>query len=892
MQSQVQYSLFKHIDVFGKSPTLGFNGYDKFKTTCGAFATLVMFLVLIAYFGINSLQVLNGKVKSLNYIVSNSISQNKRLDQSKNLLESQVIGLALEGESINNRVLTYTFQIVDGKSQKILSNLDPYDCSDWVYRNMSSKISNQVPSKLKVQCFNISLSEIKKENLPVIKLIECSDPKNCLAPAERNDLLDSFNLWIFSLSDETDIIENKMDIVTRFNGIKATASNTFKKKISIYLKELMFDITEGAFIQNRQLLSTLVLERKSTEVLSVRKSNPGESFASVHIELDKTNKVIVTKEFQNLFTLFAMFGGLSKGITLLLFICVFPVREMMYYRKLMNETFNVCTDKEQLTSALEIMMDSEQLINEEEKAKPKRIDHILFRNIKKLKKIIKQNNKGKGFMEQILEEKEKKEKDMMDKLSKAIGDNTGGTGLGGLANLSKIKKATTIIHPPNGGVPEVVQIQGDRKHRSTLAVDLRDRIGPTGLLLPLSTNEIGFLNKIDTLNRITNIGVCKHLKPKWEELRQRFNTRDCIIEDMDDKNQIEQGRMLTPKAAPRMTPKSRQFNNLSSFRQNKEMPVLTFEKVDKSPKDAGVTDSTGQDANNSFNNNQRGLNRPHQGEGKGGRSNRRESKKSSRKRMLKLAAETERDLIGFEDQKKNTIDISTMDKINKVNEKRDKEERDREMKIKMLVEKNKSNIKKQEELKFYVSWIDSFKFLIPSSLYNYSKRNLYLKGKKMIQRKLDMDTMIKAFCELDKLKALLFDEDQLCIFERIPKPFLIDGNVATWNPSTAKLLNSGAAKKDSPPSSLSSSSDSDSNSSSSKVETQEKRSDRNIIITNKRFWEKDECLDSAIDKLNKAIYNIQTKESRGLSKNPIDKKLLEILNEFKSEDIVPMQEES
>lgn len=44
----------------------------------------------------------------------------------------------------------------------------------------------------------------------------------------------------------------------------------------------------------------------------------------------------------------------------------------------------------------------------------------------------------------------------------------------------------------------------------------------------------------------------------------------------------------------------------------------------------------------------------------------------------------------------------------------------------------------------------------------------------MIQQKMEISTVIKSLNELQKLKILLFDKNQLEIFEQIPKPFLID----------------------------------------------------------------------------------------------------------------------
>ena len=48
----------------------------------------------------------------------------------------------------------------------------------------------------------------------------------------------------------------------------------------------------------------------------------------------------------------------------------------------------------------------------------------------------------------------------------------------------------------------------------------------------------------------------------------------------------------------------------------------------------------------------------------------------------------------------------------------------------------------------------------------------------MIHSKLEIRYLIHSLNELEKLKRLLFDDDQYYLFEHIPKPYLIDGEMA------------------------------------------------------------------------------------------------------------------
>lgn len=69
--------VFRTIDLFGKAPSLRFEGKDKFRTHCGGLATLVFLILIIAFFIVNSMAVAQGKIKSLSYMIKNTHSLNQ-----------------------------------------------------------------------------------------------------------------------------------------------------------------------------------------------------------------------------------------------------------------------------------------------------------------------------------------------------------------------------------------------------------------------------------------------------------------------------------------------------------------------------------------------------------------------------------------------------------------------------------------------------------------------------------------------------------------------------------------------------------------------------------------------------------------------------------------------
>ena len=76
--------------------------------------------------------------------------------------------------------------------------------------------------------------------------------------------------------------------------------------------------------------------------------------------------MIITKKFQTLLNVMAFIGGISKGVSMILLIFVFPVREVLYYRKLMNHMFRVCCEQDQISLAMKMIINSDKDPDEEE----------------------------------------------------------------------------------------------------------------------------------------------------------------------------------------------------------------------------------------------------------------------------------------------------------------------------------------------------------------------------------------------------------------------------------------------------------------------------------------------------------------------------------------------
>lgn len=178
---------------------------------------------------------------------------------------------------------------------------------------------------------------------------------HCQSVEERNKKLKELYIWVFTLTDETDYTSSaKHMIKTRFKGKSLAVSNTLKKHSHLNLQKLEIITVSGLITPIKYKTISYTIESWTESLISTDSKDP--IIANLKLKFENLNKVIITKKFQTLLNLLAFIGGISKGIGMILLIFVFPVREVLYYRKLMNDMFRVCCDEEQITLATDMII--------------------------------------------------------------------------------------------------------------------------------------------------------------------------------------------------------------------------------------------------------------------------------------------------------------------------------------------------------------------------------------------------------------------------------------------------------------------------------------------------------------------------------------------------------
>ena len=139
-----------------------------------------------------------------------------------------------------------------------------------------------------------------------------------------------------------------------------------------------------------------------------------------------------------------------------------------------------------------------------------------------------------------------------------------------------------------------------------------------------------------------------------------------------------------------------------------------------------------------------------------------------------------------------------------------------------------------------------------------------------------MATLIRSLNELEKLKLLLFDDNQLYLFEHIPKPFLIDPKLTADDEEGSEFEDSEeetdeekGRKKKEEEKKIKNMKDKPQKRSGPKRKTHDI-----LLSSNKGFWNKESLTgEETLDKFNQSIDFIRNKDQM----NIIDERLFQAL---------------
>lgn len=131
---------------------------------------------------------------------------------------------------------------------------------------------------------------------------------------------------------------------TTLKKVDFMMNSSFSKRSILNLIGLQCKTTTGLFFDSYGFMG-LVFHRQISEILEL---NPSLLLGEIIVRLDQVDRIFVNRELYQFKNLISFVGGLLKGVTLLVFIFVYPVREISFYSGLVNEIFRVCESPDKL----------------------------------------------------------------------------------------------------------------------------------------------------------------------------------------------------------------------------------------------------------------------------------------------------------------------------------------------------------------------------------------------------------------------------------------------------------------------------------------------------------------------------------------------------------------
>ena len=358
--------IFKKIDIFGKQINMTFEQTPIYKTTCGATATLIMMLTLGLMFLTECISISQGKLAKATYMIKNDYTNDKQDKKLEKKMKDEILGFAFEDHELNSLAFVkYRVEFAEEgrKSSKPANStstgksgagMKVYDCTEMVYANLNKRTSKMVPKNMKINCIRARSDILLDGKIPSIVFSECAGgrAKGCKSRKEINRKLNKFSIWSFVLADESDFTMPETQLDSNFTAVKLRVSNQFEKQSTMILREVEIEIEKGVVMQSLtgQKEAHMYLSSEE-ELLSVNKE---DDILNLRMKIDQYSKVIITKTFKSYTDAIALIGGLSKLLGLFFFIFVWPVREVLFYSKMINEMFSVCVDEKQCRIALEM----------------------------------------------------------------------------------------------------------------------------------------------------------------------------------------------------------------------------------------------------------------------------------------------------------------------------------------------------------------------------------------------------------------------------------------------------------------------------------------------------------------------------------------------------------
>lgn len=306
---------------------------------------------------------------------------------NSNSLKDVIIGIAVENEQLLS-LLNLEYMIWDQKmGNGTIKNESSFRCSNQVYSNLIQHDYRSIPKGLDIRCIKVTPNDFMEGKFPSIIVSKILSSK----------LIQNFRVWSF-ISTNIENLENNEQSVESFVALPVLGSTQIQSKIEFYLRQSETLSYDGVIMPKKKIQQSFKYEYKDKTVTSI---NPKRELLRMRVVFDNYSQIFIEKKSQSLSSTIAYLGGLFRGISIIFMIIVWPFREILFYRKIINALFHVCLNFTELNSMMENYIDSssdnssssdsggegksEKVINKKKKEKTEQVKRMVFNRIVKKK---------------------------------------------------------------------------------------------------------------------------------------------------------------------------------------------------------------------------------------------------------------------------------------------------------------------------------------------------------------------------------------------------------------------------------------------------------------------------------------------------------------------------
>ncbi len=133
---------------------LRFGNNDVFKTKCGFWSSMILFLVIACICLREIFSVLSEEVIG---VKQERAHLEKDFFEKNNKVESFTFGYAFAGHKDIHKHIKVKEEFYDRSGVALDHSFKVHDCSDFIYANLASNNSYGVPENLEIKCFKIPI---------------------------------------------------------------------------------------------------------------------------------------------------------------------------------------------------------------------------------------------------------------------------------------------------------------------------------------------------------------------------------------------------------------------------------------------------------------------------------------------------------------------------------------------------------------------------------------------------------------------------------------------------------------------------------------------------------------------------------------------------------------